>query len=446
MGNLDTPEGRDSYPIIQSMIPWTEKLYDMTDEEIEEYKAAYKEEYHNDEEKQKNKREVIDCFYIEYQYFQVRKTYQWVMEQYALSGDKMAIRREILMQRLRGSTECPIDPEDIEYFISNMKKSTIDLLICKKWLFKIYEHGASQINGYEKELDANIPYLVGVDPASGGGGDNFAITIVNPLNLKIAAEFKSPYINGPNAYRMLLELVQEHIPKACLIIERNSMGVYLIQALMESPIRDNLYWHRSKNIIEDISSEDPGDRELIALSETHKKYGNYLVKKVRDAMFELLFQHIDQCKDLLLTEYLVNDMCKLVRTSTGRIEASKGEHDDCLFSYMHAIYIYYTGDNLETFGIFPSFNPIPGVTDGITPIDDSKQTIDAITATGTEVKESFDDYLIRDAERMESEIKEMAESLSFIDDPRYKYIPPNERENATVNIGASFFESINGFY
>ena len=445
MGNLDTPEGRDSYPIIQSMIPWTEKLYDMTDEEIEEYKAAYRDEYHNDEEKQKNKREVIDVFYIEYQYFQIRKTYQWVKEQYKLSGDKMAIRREILMQRLRGSTECPIDPEDIEYFISNMRKSTIELLIQKKWIFKIYDHGASKVNGYERELDPDIPYLVGIDPASGGGGDNFAITIVNPINLKIAAEFKSPYINGPNAYRMLLELVQDYIPKACLIIERNSMGVYLIQALMESPIRDNLYWHRSKNIIEDISSEDPGDRELIALSETHKKYGNYLIKKVRDAMFELLFQHIDQCKDLLTTEYLVNDMCKLVRTSTGRIEASKGEHDDCLLSYLHAIYIYYTGDNLETFGIFKLFNPIPGVTDGITPIDDSQNISSVIEATTPNIQESYDDIVRKDAIRMEAEIKEMAESLSFIDDPRYKYIKPEDRSQQTVEIHSSFFDSINGF-
>ena len=113
MGNLDTKEGREAMPIIESMIPWTEKLYDMTEEQIQEYKNIYKQQYHEQDSERKHTREVIDVFYMEYQYFQVRKTYDWVMEQFALSGDKMAIRREILLQRLHGSTSSPIDADDL---------------------------------------------------------------------------------------------------------------------------------------------------------------------------------------------------------------------------------------------------------------------------------------------------------------------------------------------
>ena len=65
-GNLDTREGRDAMPIIESMIPWTEKIYDMTEEEIKEYKSVFKEEYHNSEKQ--HTREVIDVFYMEYQF------------------------------------------------------------------------------------------------------------------------------------------------------------------------------------------------------------------------------------------------------------------------------------------------------------------------------------------------------------------------------------------
>lgn len=142
------------------------------------------------------------------------------MEQYRLSGDKMAIRREILLQRLRGSNASPISPEDIEYFISNMKHPINDIIICNKWRFMIYEHGAGYQGNMPKDFDENIPYLVGIDPAGGGGGDNFAITVVNPYNLQIAAEFKSPYISGPAAVRMLIELVKDYIPKAVLIPEK----------------------------------------------------------------------------------------------------------------------------------------------------------------------------------------------------------------------------------
>lgn len=444
-GNLDTKEGRDAMPVIQSMIPWTEKIYDMTPEQIIEYKSAFKEEYHNSE--QKHTREVIDVFYMEYQYYQLRKDYQWVLDQYKLSGDKMAIRREILMQRLRGSTESPISPEDIDYLISNMKKSTKEMVLCNKWLFKLYEHGAGMRFGLPKDLDEQIPYLVGIDPAGGGGGDNFAVTIVNPYNLQIAAEFHSPYISGPNAVRMFQELVHEYIPKAVLVVEKNSMGIYLIQMILESDIRDNLYWSQRAREIEDMTEESPNDHQLKSMAQQYQKYGTFNSAKVRKAMIELLFQYVAECKQILCTEYLVNDICKLVRTSTGRIEADKGEHDDSLFSWLHAIYVYHTGDNLETFGIFRQENP---VWSKIEVHNDNNETginsVDMIIMNNTPTVISYEDEVMNDAIRMEGEIKELATTFSFIHDDVYskQNTSPDPLRQEVENIEPWFFDYING--
>ena len=44
LGNLETKEGIESLPIIKSMIPWTEKIYDMTPNEIANYKSAFQED------------------------------------------------------------------------------------------------------------------------------------------------------------------------------------------------------------------------------------------------------------------------------------------------------------------------------------------------------------------------------------------------------------------
>ena len=444
MGNLDTKEGKEAYPFIKSMIPWTEKIYDMTDEEIKQYKSAFDEEYHNSEEK--HTREVIDVFYMEYQYYQVRKNWNWVLEQYKLSGDKMAIRREILLQRLRGSTESPISPEDLEFLISNMKKSDNDLLINGKWRFRLYEHGAGLRMGKPKDLDEDIPYLVGIDPSGGGGGDNFAITIVNPYNLKIAAEFKSPYISGPAAVKMLMELVTVYIPQAVLIPEKNSMGIYLIQMLVETPLKDRIYWSESQNQIDEITEEDPSTNELRRLAMQYKKYGTYLTGKVRSAMIELLFQYIAECKELINTEYLVDDICKLVRTSTGRIEAAKGEHDDSLMSWLHTIYIYQTGDNLEHFGIHKS--DIPGIGPSkidLSKLEEKEREIQSMFFSTDQV--TFDDVVMEDAAMMESNIKEMVDKLSFVHDDVYSknkddYNPITDNN---VNISSSFFDSINDF-
>lgn len=443
-GNLDTREGIESLPIIKSMIPWTEKLYDMTNEQIENYKSAFKEEYHNSEEV--HTREVINVFYLEYQYFQVRKNYEWVQQQFELSGDKLAIRREILLQRLRGSNRSPIDPEDLDKLIANCKKSTNDLLINGKWLFRLYDHGQGYSGGRLKDLDENIPYLVGIDPAGGGGGDNFAVTIVNPFNLKIAAEFKSPYMGLTPALQMLVTLVEDYIPRAVLIPEKNSMGTYLIQAIVDqTTIKNNLYWSEKEadKQLKEIAEESPEDYELRQLSQQYKKYGTYNTPKVRKAMLEILFRHVKECKEIMDTEYLVDDICKLERNpKTGKIAAVSGEHDDCLFSYLHAMYVYYNGDNLENFGIIKGVHPVLGPVQLDFEERMAEKESGGFFSTG---EVTFDEFVMQDAARQEEEIKELVGKLSFVRDKVYS----NKKEEedpygGTADIGIGFFDMING--
>lgn len=440
-GDLDTPVGAEAAPIIRSMIPWTEKAYDMTDEELETYKSAYKDEYHNSEKE--SEREVLDVFYIEYQYYQLRKDYAWVQEQYKLSGDKQAIRREILMQRLRGSDKCPISRDDIEYLISNMRRSEKDLIINGKWRFRIYDHGAVFAYGAEQYFDESIPYIVGIDPSAGEGGDNFAVTVLNPYNLKIAAEFKSQYISGPMAVKMLVTLVEDYIPKAVLIPEANSMGKYLIQMINEQTnIGKNLYWSDSRKQLQSYADVRPEDYELKSLATSNKMYGTYLGNNgVRAMMFDLLFEMLERHKDLLTTEYLVNDLCKLIRTPAKRIEAGKGEHDDCVMSYLHALYIYCTGDNLLEFGIDKTLHPIDD------PIDEnlmekiqSQYDVDGYFST-KEV--TFDTIMEQAVIESENERKLLVDKFSFVHDEAYDSMRDQIHSAGDYSIPASFFEEFN---
>lgn len=432
-GNLDTREGRTSYPIIQSMIPWTEKIYDMTDMEIEEYKSAYKGEYHQDKNKDQ-RREVIDVFYIEYQYYQVRKTYQWVMDQYARIGDKTTVRREILLQRVRGSTDSPLSPEDIEYLISHMRKSSDDLLINNKWLFKLYEHGGNCMVGLEKiPFDPSIPYIIGIDP-SGTGADNTAITIVNPKNLRIAAEFKNPYISTTDIVRLLITLINEYMPRAVIYPERNSMGIAIVQMLIESSIRENLYWSDKTNQVDRMAEESPEEYQMRVASDQWKKYGVYTTKKVRDMMFQILFRHVNEFIDILDTEYLVDDICKLIRTSTGKIEADKGSHDDNVMSYLIAMYLFYTGDNLELFGISNKVHPILGTIEDENEIELNPQ-MGMFTSTE---HATFEEIAIEGMIEMEQQTKEMVRRLPFVHDDVYSNYKHQQDDDLT-DIPPSFF-------
>lgn len=439
----------DAYPIIQSMIPWTEKIYDMTEEEIKKYKQAYSVEYHSASDERM--REVIDVYYIEYQYHQLRKDYSWVQEQYRLSGDKMAIRREILLQRLRGSDNSPFAQEDIESLIANTKKSTDDLLINGQWLFKLYDHGQKESKFNDSKLDPEIPYFVGVDPAGGGNrnNDNTAIVILNPYNLQVAAEFKSPYVTQTNCTQILIELINTHIPKGIVIIEQNSVGRYLVQNLVDNTnIKKNLYWseNAANKILANISSYDPKEYELAAASSVYKKYGNYLTASVREAMMRLLIETVKDCKQIVNTQYLVEDICKLERNpKTKKIAAVQGAHDDVLMAYLHAMYIWQVGDNLENFGfIKPEIHPVLGRTQE--DLDEYEETYDDWFST-KEVKIDSEEYAMQYAIMMENKCKEMAYKLPFIiDDPVYSH-QSNSLDNVydgTTSISPYFFAEVNG--
>lgn len=445
--NIDTPEGKCSDPLIRSMIPWTEKIYDMSPNEIDEYKDTFRDEFHRMADHPD--RDVIDCFYAEYQYFQLRKTYDWVIERFRQSGSRQEVRRDILLINVRGSTNSFIDQEDLEYFISNMVKSGNELLINNKWVLKIYEHGAKQLFDLTAPFDPSIPYLIGVDPAGGASGhrgDYFAVTIVNPNNMKIAAEFHSQFMGAPEALLFFQELILKYMPGAVLCIEKNNMGVYLIQILSKSDIGRNMYWSEkgAERELDYLTYESAADKELRKMSEEYGKYGTFVNRKVKGAMFELLKMHIKECKENLCTEYLVNDMCKLVMYN-GNPQAEKGEHDDSIMSYLHAIYVYYTGDNLPFFGIKKKF--YPSYKDDDIVQDEQNLTMqDVFKNMGYIMREpTFDEEYQRQLREARRETQEMVDKLPFVESFGYgktkTNIPLGEE---LVDIDSSFFDSLNG--
>ena len=91
MGDLDTPAGMEAQEILDKTAKWTEKIYDMDKEQYDQYIASH----------------GMDCnkiLYIEYSYIQIGKTDEWLQDISAEIGDPLTVRREILLQRLHGSS------------------------------------------------------------------------------------------------------------------------------------------------------------------------------------------------------------------------------------------------------------------------------------------------------------------------------------------------------
>ena len=120
-GDLDTKQGLEAQELLANTAEWTERLYDMNEEQIGKWMDAQGEDFNR-------------IVYIEYSYKQIGKTEEWLRDISAKIGDKLTVRREILLQRLHGSSLSPFDQEDIEYIVST-KQVPIDEL----WLLEYYK-------------------------------------------------------------------------------------------------------------------------------------------------------------------------------------------------------------------------------------------------------------------------------------------------------------------
>ena len=332
-GDPDTNAGEQAMIILNGTYRWTEKFYDMDVEAV---------------------KEIIDrnsengIVYIEYDYQQLGKDEDWFRRVCKTVNNRpAAVRREILLQRLRSSDMSPFSEEDL---LALQEKS--------KELEPIEEHMINEfykLDLYEK-LDKNLPYLVGVDVSAGYGQDNSAVTIIHPYTLKIVGEFKSSLISTPNFKKFLFVLVRKFVPKAILCIERNNNGCSIIDGLLETVIAPNIYFDNSKEIGPVVDSKLDAKGFLQQEARRRKAHGVWTGPKSRETMMGLMEQIVLERKDLLTGKNVVDDMIKL-ELKKGKIQASASAHDDCVMSWLIALFVYNYGKNLNRYGLVKGYKP-----------------------------------------------------------------------------------------
>ena len=147
---------------------------------------------------------------MEYSYTQIGLTNEWFKEISNKIGNMITVRREILLQRLRGSSNSPYDRDDLDKIIELAKRPIKSILLNKYYRLDIYE-----------ELNRGIPYIVGIDCSNGTNGDSNAISVINPYTTALVAEFECSYVGDIEWMKCIVELVSRYIPRAIVCIERN---------------------------------------------------------------------------------------------------------------------------------------------------------------------------------------------------------------------------------
>jgi hypothetical protein len=326
-GDLDNVDGNNAADFVHRMIKWDDH---MLDDPIEKLRTALRSDKCN------------GIVYVEHTWRQLKLPMSWYEEQCRLVDyDQITIMREIDLQRIHGSNTSPFKRSDILY-IMNHKKTPLERIdLSQNYCpFIIYE-----------KIKPNIPYILSIDPSDGLALDNNAVTMINPYTQLPVMEFQSPYVSQPQLCKMLIKFMDTYCPKCMILIESNK-GIELINRFMETKYKYQLYYDDNK-MMKNIDERVNKYGDIVRQANERRAYGLSTSRANRPKYDAILENLMLERKECLCTEYIVTDVCGLIRTASGKVEAGKGSHDDNIISYLMGLFVYYhaPAELLERYGI-----------------------------------------------------------------------------------------------
>ena len=325
-GDLLTDSGAYAYDIRNKATPWIENYYDFTYQQLEELK---------------NSNTNNSFFMISYTYQQLGSGQDYfkrmVLE---MNKDWVAIRREVMLEWAETATDCPFAQEDLDIIKLHVKDPIRTIFFGK---FKQY-----QFNIYE-DLDLSYPPIIGVDVSGATFNDSSAITVIDSHTTRVCATLNCNFIPADDLAQVIYELVTKYMPNAIINCERNGgFGTAVIQRLVKTSVKKNLYWEIKDKVIEESFNGGRVQKQ----NRKVKVYGLDSTKNIRARLIEILMERVMYHKDKFVAPILLEEMRAMQVKKNGKVEHSDRSHDDQVFSYLMALYVWYEGHNLiENFGL-----------------------------------------------------------------------------------------------
>lgn len=125
-------------------------------------------------------------------------------------------------------------------------------------------------------------------------------------------------------------------------------GSSVIAILKKSKIKRNLYYEIKDRITEErVEGFTTSKRK-----QKVKVYGFDETKNSRNLLMEILRDRMENHKARFIANIIYEELCTLEVKKNGKIEHSDNAHDDQIFSYLMALYVWYYGkDLMENFGL-----------------------------------------------------------------------------------------------
>ena len=364
-GMLTTDEGVEAFTLKNSATPFSERWYDLTKEQVYDIIAS---------------NTNSNFVYIRYTYQQIGKSEQWFKDLcITMRKDWAAIRREVLLEWATSSENSPFRSEDLDIIKGLLKQPINTILLLNRYELKIYE-----------KINLKYPSLIGVDVSGGYQRDSSAITVVDSYSTRVTAELNSNFISTPELAMVIYQIVSQWLPNAVVNIERNGgFGASVISRLLHTSIKKNLFYTIKDKVIE----------ERVEGSSIHKKtqktkvYGSDSTKAERESLMEILRDRVEYHKDKIISPTIYEELVGMEVKRSGKIEHSSNTHDDQVFSWLWALYIYYYGgDLMENWGVSKRvLRTDADLEEAVVDIEEDKNEIDV--SIDSEVDEEINNQL-----------------------------------------------------
>ena len=324
-GDLTTREGQFADHVRTNATQWNEIYYDKSYDELMALIAS---------------NTKSDFMHIRYTYQMLGKGPEYFQKMCKdLQQDWTKIRREVMLEWAKTADNSPFNREDLDIIGAQVKEEPRYTLLFGK-------AGQFQMKFWSDiPNDSMYPPIIGVDVSSGIMKDASAITVIDSQTTKVIATMKSNFITMPELADVIFQFVSSYAKNAIVNIENNGgFGSSVLQMLIKTSIKPNLYYEIKERINEETFDGNKVNRK----SRLCKVYGSTSSGAKRNQLIELLHQRVQHHRDKFLTKDLYDELCTMVVKPNGKVEHADDAHDDLIFSYLWALYVFYYGKDLAT--------------------------------------------------------------------------------------------------
>jgi hypothetical protein len=303
--------------IIGSSARFDERMYDMTDAELEDYIK---------------KTSSNDIVYIEYDYKALGYSETWIQAKARELNDTFILKRDFLLEWPKTDVNNVFSEDQLDRIYHYVKQPKLHL----------------NVSGYGIEFyedpDLSMNYILSCDVSGGLSQDNSVISIISPIDFHMVGCFKNSRIDTEEFKNLIKTLMKLFFNHAILVVEKNSYGLNILDALIKDPELEPRIYRETK----DKQAEKTQVSGLTVKRKTKTiVYGVDTTKESRAAMYDLLGGIVADEYDKIVSPWLYDDIKNLARGRNGKIEAATGEHDDVLMSYLIFRYALQYGQNFQ---------------------------------------------------------------------------------------------------